>query len=248
MTDFEALIVIRARLALVSGSQILFEKPEEIGPVRFFFEDGFITDTVEDWYSLCLVKGVKDFKLSDEGRHIHDGLKEDAYGQDRIVCLWKDGRTTVFKSSWFEAEGRLGVGFFEEVYTGDTSKLYHVLDNSAEFRDNLWGFIHLLGKIRCDVSRYKVNFGKAIIHLFGRTQWDLDVTHWYLQGIGKRLQGIMFARDYVSVFGDKESWIEKLHETCREWGLEEEYNRLTNDLTRNLRKSLLYVANCCDKN
>ncbi len=239
----ESTIIIRARKALLEGTDIDVHVPDYIESLIFILMDGFSCSSITDWFSTIRERGIKDIKLSAPEKEIKRKLLGAAYEHTDIICFWEDGHVSRFVRSeqWYNGKG--DIVFHENPFDGDYKDLLAVEDNTVEYKQVLLELIELAEKIR--YKCFAQIFNTAYRILDGTVTPNFESAPYYVKDLSDDLKRIMFARNMSYVFGGMGSWNDDPEGTAEKMGLEDEYGRLTNELIMSMRKSLFYVTNTC---
>ena len=239
----ESTIIIQARKALAEGTEIDVHVPDDIESVSFSFADGTSCSSISEWFSVSRERGLNDIKLSASEKIIKRRPFGSAYEHTDIVCLWKDGKASRFirMENWKDGKG--SITFNETHYDDDYKKLLCIEDNTEEYKQVLLELKALAEKIKYEY--FARAFDTAYRILDGTATPNHDNAPYYIKDLSDDLKNIMLARNVSYVFGGMGSWNDDPRGVSEEMGLGDEYERLTNALIMNMRKSLFYVTNTC---
>ena len=239
----ESTIVIRARKALATGADIDIHVPKDIESTTFYFRHGRFANSFTEWWKLCKELGIQDIKLSAPKKDIYRDPFGAAFDTDTIVCFWSKGDVSQFriKDEWSNKKRK--VTLFEERFDHDISDVLNAVDNTEDYKRVLHELSELAIKI--GYKYFSDAFDTAYNLLDGALTPNHENAPYYLQDLPDRLKTIMLARDYSYVFGGMGSWNDEPCGAADDMGLGNEYNRLTDELILNMRRSLFYVTNTC---
>lgn len=239
----ESTIIIRARKALAEGTEIDVHVPDNIESVSFSFADGTTCSSIAEWFSVIRERGLKDIKLSVPEKEIERHPFGAAYEHTDIVCLWKNGKASRFVRSEKWKDGKGAIEFKDIHFDGEYKELISVENNTEEYKQVLLELKALAEKIKYEY--FARAFDTAYRVLDGTATPNHDNAPYYIKDLPDDLKDIMLARNISYVFGGMGSWNDDPRGVSEEMGLGDEYERLTNALIMNMRKSLFYVTNTC---
>lgn len=241
MTSIEARIIISARKAMTLGTDIGVKLPKYIDSISFSFLDGTILKSVVEWFSVCN-PSLKEIKMSvpeTVERHPFEGNDE----VFDIICLWRTKAATRFVRNEQRNNGKLIIIYEEAVYEEDITKVLNVQDTTAEYMQTLSELMKFSSEIGYSVFDHW--FKTAYKLLSGEISMDHTNVPDHLQGMSERLLNMIGAIQWSYVFGGMGMWNDDPRGQAEVIGLGNEYNRLTNALIYNMRRTLFYVTNTC---
>ena len=239
----ESTIIIRARKALLEGTDIDVRIPEYIECLTFILMNGFSCNSITEWFSTIRKRGIKDIKLSAPEEEIKRKLLGAAYEHADIICFWGDGHVSRFVGTEQWNNGKGNIVFHENLFHGDYKDLIAVEDNTAEYKHVLLELKDLAEKIR--YKCFSQIFYTAYKILDGTVIPNYESASYYVKDLSDDLKKIMFARNVSNVFGGMGAWNDDPRGKAEIMGLKDEYDRLTNALIYNMRMALVYVTNTC---
>ena len=240
--SIESIIIIQARRALANGSDIELQLPGYLKEMNFTFNDGRTVRDAGEWFSLCRDRKIKDIKISmplTVEQHPFEGTNE-TYD---IICVWDNDKISRFiRNEHWEDEGF--------VYIYKEADCLEYMDDIADPVDNTTEYKYVLSELMVFTKKigYEVFnsfFDTAYKLLDGSLNMSTENIPYYLVDIPVRLKNIMGATKASYVFGGMGWWNDEPRGHAEMMGFREEYNRLTDELIYNMRKSLVYVTNTC---
>lgn len=243
-----AIIVAAAKIALQTGEQI---KYNDLGyenstkfsflPKRGFFKtEKYQAKSVSDWFDRLKKNGLQDIKLlcpvTVKDRNL---LGFSNTTESSMVCFYEEGKLTYFTPYWqFDsAIGKWNILYSEHEWPNPPA-------GKPRFKDNSDSFRQILSDIRDFASRIENKifadvFATAIGIIDGVSN-DSDLN---LPSMPERNLRLFAAANLADVFGAMGSWNDEPAAMAQQKGLSKEYDRLSDELLRNVRLAILYAVN-----
>lgn len=239
----ESTIVIRARKALATGTDIDIHVPENIESTTFYFRNGRFANSFAEWWNLCKEFGIQDIKLSAPKKDVYHFPFGAAFEENTIICFWNKRDVSQFRINHECVDNKRKMTFYEERFDHDITEVLNAYDNTEDYKHVLHDLSALAEKI--GYGHFSSMFDTAYEILDEASTSNHDNAPYYLKDLPDRLKSIMLARNYSYVFGGMGSWNDEPCGAADEMGLGNEYNRLTDELILSMRRSLFYVTNTC---
>ena len=240
-------IVVAAKTALKNKSKIRFTplKYENRIEFRCLAKDGkkrpYKAGNVESWFDYCLEKGITDFKFLApyfvENRNI---LGFSNTTQSSIVCFY--GKTvTYFSANWkFDRSINMwNIDYREQNWDNAPSYKPRFKNNSEEFKEALIRIKKLATDI--DSDYFAGTFQKALDVLSGKN--SIDNSGMPSPELSEENKRLFESAGIADVFGGMGSWNDEPPYAAHEKGLAKEYERLSNDLLKQIRLAIMYAIN-----
>ena len=240
--SIESTIIIQARRALENGSDIDVQIPKYLKGMEFVFNDGSIVKYAGEWFSQCRKRNIKDIKISSAltvEQHPFEGTNE-TYD---IICFWDNDQISRFIRNEHRENGEYVYTYKETICSEYADDMAVPADNTVEYKNVLSELMIFAQKIGYEV--FNSFFDTAYKLLDGSLDMSTENIPYYLVGMPMRLINIIGATKQSYVFGGMGWWNDDPRGKAEMMGLKDEYNRLTNELIYNMRKSLVYVTNTC---
>ena len=238
----EAIIIIQARRALINGSDIELQLPKYLKGIEFTFNDGSTAKNINEWFSLCKDRKIKDIRISlplTVEQHPFEGTNE-TYD---IICVWDNDQITRFIRSERREDREYVYTYKEAACSECIDDLPVPVDNTTEYKNVLSELMLFAQKI--EYEAFNTFFDTAYKLLDGSLDMSTENIPYYLIDMPERLRNIMGATKSSYVFGGMGWWNDDPRGKAEMMGLKDEYNRLTNALIYNMRRALVYVTNTC---
>lgn len=244
-------MVVEARRALNENKEFKFLKDKYVREIEFhfiprktfFIKKEKVVFSAEEWYKVCIEKGVIDFKLlmptKVDNRQI---LGFANTNRSSIVCFNKNNEVTYFVAIWkFDQNGKVWEILYQEyIWMNVPTSRPTFFNNEVEFKKVLLEIEELANKIGQPV--FAQLFHKAYDALNG--QEDLLKVE-YLPQISKEYKRFYAAAYYADVFGAMGSWNDSPPCAAEDAGLGDDYDRLSDELLKQIRLGILYAVNEC---
>ena len=241
------MLVNAARNALATASPIQAILDNFVDSISFVFTD-HTADTVEEWFSRCVGQGMTDVKMLcplEVGDRGCLGFSNNA-GRACIVVFYPDSRVSYWTAHWeFLPDRKKWKVAYQENVWADAPKTKMIFENNTEQFDKVLGEIEEFAD-RIGFSGFRDIFHSARKILNG----SKPILEKYPTGhmvilpqVTEENKRLFFAASQADVFGAMGSWNDSPPFKSREMGLEDEYDRLSEELLRQLRLAVLYVIN-----
>lgn len=160
-----------------------------------------------------------------------------------ILCFFHSGDVSCFVPDWqFDPEKKQwNVSYSERKYVDPPAGKPHFENNTDSFRQVLSEIQALAGQIGC--KSFARIFGSAKDLLDGAAEYPDEKHGLPLPQIPRENLQIFEAASCADVFGAMGSWNDSPPYLAHEKGLDEEYERLSDELLKNIRLALLYAVN-----
>jgi len=240
-------IVAAAKNALKSKSKIVFTplKYENRIEFRCLSKDGTKkhdkADNVESWFNYCLEKGITDFKfLSPYAVKDRNILGFSNTTQSSIVCFYGE-TVTYFSANWkFDHSINMwNIEYSEQKWENAPSDKPKFKNNSEEFKEVLKHIKKLAIDIEC--NNFAEIFQKALDILTGEN--SIDNSKMLVPQIPEENMSLFKSANIADVFGGMGSWNDEPPCAAHEKGLQKEYEKLSNDLLKQIRLAIMYAIN-----
>ena len=238
-------LVAGAKQALKTNTKIKYSPLKHENKTEFYvlkrklFHNAYIAETVTAWFDNCLKNGLRDIKLfvptSSENRKF---LGFSNTTQSRILCYFKSGKILSFVPKWeFNSTISLwDIKYTEYKISGRSDLSSGYTDNSDEFASILLNIKNFANKIGC-VS-FANEFQNAIDILTGVS--DCNNSDICLPDKNLRM---FEAANRADMFGAMGSWNDTAYGMATEKGFASEYEKLSQELLKQLRYAILYSIN-----
>ncbi len=244
-------IVISARKALYENNDIDFIPSKYVLSIKFLFAPKRFsfklveTNSVRDWFDLCIKQGLKDIQFSiptaTDNKHL---LGFSNTSQGVLLCFWNNGKVSCFYPTWnFNREQNGWNIIYREHRRLNAHK------DKLSFNNRTEEFMKAL----CDIGKFATDIGFPYFSdVFHKAhQALLNDACIEIVDVPKQLpnefKGIYYAVKTADVFGAMGSWNDSPPCYADEMGLNKEYNSLSDRLLKQIRYHLMYVTNECWK-
>lgn len=211
---------------------------------RFCYEHGsYKVESVEEWYKKCLSLNISDIKCL-MSTSVNDrammGFANSNNGS--IVCFFENpNHVTYFTPLWsFEQDG-WNIEYQEYIWKDAPKGKPHFKDNTKE----LLYILKAIGQFSCEIGEvsWKGVFDKSIAILNGTYDILNEEKKLPILKLPSDKICLFEAASNADVFGAMGSWNDSPCCSAYEKGLEEEYNRLSDELLKQIRLAILYTVN-----
>jgi hypothetical protein len=240
-------IVAAAKNALKSKSKIRFTplKYENRIEFRCLAKDGkkrpYKADNVESWFDYCLEKDITDFRfLSPYAVEDRNILGFSNTTQSSIVCFYGE-TVTYFSANWkFDRSIKMwNTEYSEQKWDNAPSSKPKFKNNSEKFKEVLKHIKKLAIDIEC--NNFAETFQKALDILTGKS--SIDNSNMPLPQIPEEAKNLFQSANIADVFGGMGSWNDEPPYAAHEKGMQKEYEKLSNDLLKEIRLAIMYAIN-----
>ena len=240
-------IVAAAKNALKNISKIIFTSLKYENKIEFYClsKDGnkkpYKANNVESWFHYCLGKNITDFKFlapyAVENRNI---LGFSNTTQSSIVCFYGE-TVTYFSANWkFDRSVNMwNTDYVEQKWENAPSDKPKFKNNSGKFKEALTRIKKLAIDIDC--NNFADTFRKAIDVLSEAD--SISNPNMPLPKIPEKNQRLFKSADIADVFGGMGSWNDEPPYAAHEKGMQKEYEKLSNDLLKQIRLAIMYAIN-----
>lgn len=245
-------IVAASKKAIQSGDMIQYMPTNYVNTIRFSFlpekklfgTKEYTAPNVQAWYMHMKEGGLQDVKFlcpfSVKDRALLGFSNTTA---SSILCFLKSGEISYFVANWqFDSEKKQwNILYSEHEWVDPASEKPRFENNTDAFRQVLSEIESFADQIGC----------KDFAHIFSSAKNLLDGANEYpdekyglaLPQLPQDKLQIFEAASRADVFGGMGSWNDSPPYTAHEKGLDKEYERLSNELLKNIRLALLYAIN-----
>lgn len=245
-------IVTAAKRALQSGNPIQYDQVPyensvqfELLPQKWIFGTRKITcPDVSAWYNELKKIGLQDIKMlaptSVKDRNFLGFINT---SQGFMACFYESGKVTYFRPKWeFDsAKQKWDVLYTEHEWENHPEGRPRFEDNTNAFRKALTDIQRFATEIECD--NFAEIFGKALRVLDEGVEVLGDKSTLPLLPLPDSVQNIFEAASNADVFGAMGSWNDSPAAAAHSKGLGEAYDRLSDELLKNVRLGILYAVN-----
>lgn len=199
---------------------------------------------VQQWFEHIRDRGLQDVKLlcpvAVKDRQI---LGFSNTSQSCVLCFFQDGSVTYFTADWqFDsAKRKWDILYSEHEWPNPPADKPIFENNTDSFRRVLADIKNLAVGIGC--MEFAAIFGNALDILEGSIEYPDQKYGLELPQIPPEQLQIFEAASCADVFGAMGSWNDSPPYMAKEKGLGEEYDRLSDELLKNIRLAILYAIN-----
>lgn len=247
------MLVSEARSAMAGRKEFAYSCDEYVNSVIFCFlprEEGEESPEAagpREWYDRCIEKGVNDLKflvpLKVPDRSL---LGFTNTGRSCIVAFHGDGTVTYWTAVWeFDSFLRKwNVAYRESRWEGAPSRKPYFRDNTAELLDILQRIGEFADEIGCS------NFGDIFRNAQDILSGKEEIPDRYSNGkpislpdLPKDRRRMFCAASKADVFGAMGSWNDSPPYCAHIKGLDDVYDRLSDELLEQIRLAVLFAVN-----
>lgn len=245
-------IVAASKRAIQSGDMIQYMPENYVDTITFSFlpekklfgTKKYTAPNVPAWYKHMKNWGLQDVKflcpfvVKDKRLLGFSNTTESS-----ILCFLKSGEICYFVADWqFDPEKKQwNVLYSEHEWTDLPLKKPHFENNIDSFKQVLSEIQSFADQIGC--KNFAQIFSSAKNLLDGANEYPDEKYGLVLPQIPKDNLQIFEAASCADVFGAMGSWNDSPPDMAHEKGLDKEYERLSNELLKNIRLALLYAVN-----
>lgn len=245
-------IVAASKKAIQSGDMIQYTPANYVNTIRFSFlpekkffgTKEYTAPDVPAWFKHMKNKGLQDIKFLCPAAVKDRALLgfSNTTGSS-ILCFLKSGEITYFVADWqFDPEKKQwNILYSEHKWTGPALKKPRFESNVDSFRQVLSEIQNFADQIGC--TEFAKIFNSAKNFLDGANEYPAEKYGLALPQLPQDKLQIFEAASRADVFGGMGSWNDSPPYMAHEKGLDKEYERLSDELLKNIRLALLYAIN-----
>lgn len=245
-------IVAAGKKAIQSGDGIKYIPSNYENTISFSFlpekkllrVEKYTAPDVSAWFQHMLDRGLQDLiflcPVAVNDRHL---LGFSNTTESSILCFLKNGEISCFVPDWqFDpVQKQWSILYSERDWFSPPLKKPHFDNNTNSFRQVLSEIQSLAEQIGC--NEFARVFCSAKNILDGTNKYPDKETILALPQIPQENLQIFGAASRADVFGAMGSWNDSPPYMAHEKGLDKEYERLSDELLKNIRLALLYAIN-----
>jgi len=210
---------------------------------KLFCTKAYKAENVEEWFNHCINKGLQDIKMlapvavKDRNRLGFSNTTESS-----LVCFYAT-RTSYFTARWdFDSANKVwNILYTEHEWPNAPAGKPYFENNAQDFKNILLQIRELAQKIDC--NHFAGVFQKAHDILLGSTDYTDDTYNLPLPEIPKENLDLFKAASTADVFGAMGSWSDSPPYMAHEKGLDKEYESLSEELLKQVRRAVLFSIN-----
>lgn len=245
-------IVAASKKAIQSGDIIQYTPANYVNSItfsflpekKFFGTKKYTAPNVPAWYKHMKGRGLQDVKfLCPFAVKTRQLLGFSNTTESSILCFLKSGEISCFTADWQidREKKQWNIVYSEHEWTGPSLKKPHFENNTDSFRQVLLEIQSLADQIDC--KNFAKIFNRAKNLLDGVNEYPDEKYGLALPQMPQENLQIFEAASCADVFGGMGSWNDSPPYMAHEKGLGKEYERLSNELLKNIRLALLYAVN-----
>ena len=245
-------IAAASKKAIQSGDMIQYIPEKYVNTITFSFlpekklfgTQKYTAPNVAAWFKYMKGRGLQDVKflcpVAVKDRQL---LGFSNTTKSMILCYLKGGEISCFVADWqFDSEKKQwNVLYSEHEWAGPALEKPRFENNTDPFRQVLSEIQSLADQIGC--KNFAHIFSSAKDLLDGANECPDEKYGLALPQIPQANLQIFEAASRADIFGGMGSWNDSPPYMAHEKGLDKEYERLSNELLRNIRLALLYAIN-----
>lgn len=249
------MLVNSARTAMTKGKEFAYSCDRYVNSIKFRFiprqtflgEEAREVYSPREWYENCIREGVDEMKIlaplqvSDKAL-----LGFSNVSRSCMVAFHKDGQVTYWIAAWDfdKILKKWNVEYQEYKWDNPPSEKPRFQDNTAELADILLKIGEFAERIECG------NFGNIFRSARDILNGKKEIPHRYDNGspislpdVPERNKRMFHAASMADVFGAMGSWNDEPPYYAHQKGLDEAYDRLSNELLKQIRLAVLFAVN-----